>query len=122
MRNQTKYYRLHEFGKALPALRKKIEEDICKHSLSKEKVLATVVSLMERTFIRVGNSEYEKLYGSYGLTTLKDGHVNINGSALKFSSKEKRCLSFCYVKKQTPGAHRESVQGYSRKRTVSILG
>jgi DNA topoisomerase-1 len=45
---------------------------------------------MERTFIRVGNSEYEKLYGSYGLTTLKDGHVNINGATLKFSFKGKK--------------------------------
>lgn len=45
---------------------------------------------MERTFIRVGNSEYEKLYGSYGLTTLKDGHVNINGSDIKFSFKGKK--------------------------------
>jgi DNA topoisomerase-1 len=57
-----------------------MEADISHSMLSKRKVLATVVSLMERTFIRIGNSEYEKLYGSYGLTTLKDGHVDINGA------------------------------------------
>jgi DNA topoisomerase-1 len=71
-------------------MRKKMEDDISHSKLSKEKVLATVVSLMERTFIRIGNSEYEKLYGSYGLTTLKDGHVDINGATLKFSFKGKK--------------------------------
>lgn len=90
IRNQTKFHRLYEFGKELPKLRKKIEQDICTPRLTKEKVLATVVSLMERTFIRVGNSEYEKLYGSYGLTTLKDGHVNIQGATMKFSFKGKK--------------------------------
>jgi DNA topoisomerase-1 len=90
VRNQTKFHRLYEFGKVLPLMRKKMEDDISHSKLSKEKVLATVVSLMERTFIRIGNSEYEKLYGSYGLTTLKDGHVDINGATLKFSFKGKK--------------------------------
>jgi len=90
IRNQTKFHHLYEFGKELPRLRKRLEEDICNPELTKEKVLATVVSLMERTFIRIGNSEYEKLYGSYGLTTLKDGHVNINGATLKFAFKGKK--------------------------------
>ncbi|SHH92744.1 DNA topoisomerase-1 [Chryseolinea serpens] len=90
VRSQTKFHRLLEFGKGLPALRQRIERDICVSSLTKEKVLATVVSLMERTFIRVGNNEYEKLYGSYGLTTLKDDHVNISGATLKFSFKGKK--------------------------------
>ena len=66
----------------------------------KQKVLSTVVSLMERTFIRIGNSEYERLYGSYGLTTLKDGHVDINGATLKFAFKGKKGrLSLCNFKK-----------------------
>jgi len=90
VRNQTKFHRLYEFGKELPNLRSRIEKDICSTKLTREKVLATVVSLMERTFIRVGNSEYEKLYGSYGLTTMKDGHVDINGSTMKFSFKGKK--------------------------------
>lgn len=90
LRNQTKFHHLYEFGKALPTLRRQIEKDICTPRLSKEKVMATVVSLMERTFIRIGSAEYEKLYGSYGLTTLKDGHVNINGATIKFSFKGKK--------------------------------
>jgi DNA topoisomerase-1 len=89
-RNETKFHRLHDFGKTLPVLRKKIQRDISKPTLCKEKVLATIVSLMERTYIRVGNCEYEKLYGSYGLTTLKDNHVKINGSAIKFSFNGKK--------------------------------
>lgn len=90
VRNQTKFHRLVEFGKSLPALRTKIEADIASATLTKDKVLATIVSLMEKTFIRVGNSEYEKLYGSYGLTTLKDGHVKINGGTIAFSFKGKK--------------------------------
>jgi DNA topoisomerase I len=90
VRNQTKFHRLYEFGKVLPQLRMRIEKDISRPTLSKEKVLATVVSVMERTFIRIGNSEYERLYGSYGLTTMKDGHVDINGAMLKFSFKGKK--------------------------------
>lgn len=90
IRNQTKFHRLLEFGKCLPVLRKKVESDLASATLSKDKVLATIVSLMEKTFIRVGNSEYEKLYGSYGLTTLKDGHVTINGGTIAFSFKGKK--------------------------------
>jgi DNA topoisomerase-1 len=90
VRNQTKFHRLIEFGKSLPTLRKKVEADLASAALPKDKVLATIVSLMEKTFIRVGNSEYEKLYGSYGLTTLKDGHVKINGGTIDFSFKGKK--------------------------------
>ncbi len=90
VRNQTKFHRLYEFGKVLPQMRKKMEDDISHSMLSKEKVLATVASLMERTFIRIGNAEYERLYGSYGLTTLKDGHVDINGATIKFAFKGKK--------------------------------
>jgi len=90
IRNQTKFHSLHYFGNELPHLRKRIEGDICNPRLTRDKVLATVVSLMERTFIRIGNSEYEKLYGSYGLTTMKDGHVDINGATMKFSFKGKK--------------------------------
>jgi DNA topoisomerase I len=90
LRNETKFHRLYEFGKVLPSIRLKLEEDLAKKELSEEKVLATVVSLMERTYIRVGNDEYEKLNGSYGLTTLKDSHVKINGDNLLFSFKGKK--------------------------------
>jgi DNA topoisomerase-1 len=70
LRDETKFHRLYEFGKVLPRIRTKVEEDFKKKELCQEKVLALVVSLMERTYIRIGNSGYEKLYGSYGLTTL----------------------------------------------------
>jgi DNA topoisomerase-1 len=85
VRNETKFHRMYEFGKALPSLRKRIEHDMALHSLCQPHVVAAVISLMERTYIRVGSEDYEKLYGSYGITTLKDNHVKINGSELKFS-------------------------------------
>ncbi|HEV7331330.1 MAG TPA: DNA topoisomerase IB [Flavisolibacter sp.] len=90
LRNETKFHRLYEFGKVLPSIRLRVEEDLSKKELSEEKVLATVVSIMERTFIRVGNDDYEKLYGSYGLTTLKDKHVSVNGNTVRFSFKGKK--------------------------------
>jgi DNA topoisomerase-1 len=85
LRSHTKFYRLHDFGKVLPAIRLNLEKDLSLSGLPPDKVLAAVVSLMERTNIRVGNNFYEKLYGSFGLTTLKDKHVKIEGSKLKFS-------------------------------------
>jgi DNA topoisomerase-1 len=90
LRNETKFHRLYEFGKLLPSLRLKLEEDFSKKNLCEEKVLATVISLMERTYIRIGNNDYEKIYGSYGLTTLKDKHVKIEGDQLLFSFKGKK--------------------------------
>ena len=90
LRNQTKFHRLLEFGKVLPKLRLKLEEDMSHQELSEEKVIATVISLMERTYIRIGSSDYEKMYGSYGLTTLKDKHVSIKGSEMSFSFKGKK--------------------------------
>ena len=90
LRNETKFHRLYEFGKLLPSLRLKLEEDMTKKDLSEEKVIATLVSLMERTYIRIGNNDYEKLYGSYGLTTLKDKHVQVEGDKIVFSFKGKK--------------------------------
>lgn len=90
LRNETKFHRMYEFGRQLLALRQKLEDDFAEKNLTEQKVLATVVSLMERTYIRVGNNDYEKMYGSYGLTTLKDKHVTIKGDNLKFSFKGKK--------------------------------
>ena len=90
LRNETKFHRLYEFGKLLPSMRLKMEEDLAKKDLSEEKVIATVISLMERTYIRIGNDDYEKLYGSYGLTTLKDNHVTVKGDKLQFCFKGKK--------------------------------
>ena len=85
VRTQTKFHRLYEFGKALPSIRTKIEKDLSTSVLTEEKVLATVINLMELTYIRIGNNGYEKLYGSYGLTTLKDKHVSIKNEKINFS-------------------------------------
>lgn len=85
LRNETKFHRLYEFGKALPRLRRRIKKDIKAKELNREKVLATVIDLMEKTYIRIGNNDYEKKNGSYGITTLRDKHVDINGGKLVFS-------------------------------------
>lgn len=90
LRNETKFHRMFEFGKLLPSLRLQLEEDLARKTLSEEKVIATVISLMERTYIRVGSNDYEKLYGSYGLTTLKDKHVKIEGDKMHFSFRGKK--------------------------------
>lgn len=90
LRNETKFHRLYEFGKELPKLRDRLEHDLAAKELTDKKVIATVISLMERTCIRVGNDEYEKLYGSHGLTTMKDKHVEVNGDKIQFSFKGKK--------------------------------
>jgi len=90
LRNKTKFYRLPELGKLLPVIRKQINADLILPGLPKEKVLAAVVSLMEKTGIRIGNEFYEKLYGSFGLTTLKDKHAEIKGNQLKFCFRGKK--------------------------------
>lgn len=93
LRHETKFHRMYEFGKALPKLRLRVEQDISQKELSQNKVIALVISLMERTYIRIGNSGYEKMYGSYGLTTLKDRHVKVNGKTAMFSFKGKKGIS-----------------------------
>lgn len=90
LRNHTKFYKMLQFGNALPTIRLHLEEDLALKTLEKRKVLAVVVSLMERTNIRIGNNIYEKLYGSFGLTTLKDKHVDISGKKMHFSFKGKK--------------------------------
>jgi DNA topoisomerase-1 len=84
LRSETKFHRLFEFGKVLPQLRRRVKKDIREKELTEKKIIATVINLMEETYIRIGNNGYEKMYGSYGLTTLKDRHVNIKGDQLKF--------------------------------------
>jgi DNA topoisomerase I len=93
LRNHTKFYRLLDFGKALPAMRRRMEKDLSMKGLPPEKVLAAVVLIMEETRIRIGNALYEKLYGSFGLTTLKDQHVKLRGSSLSFMFRGKKGIS-----------------------------
>ena len=90
VRSETKFHRLYEFGKALPALRQQLEKDIAIGDLSERRVLAAVILLMESTYIRIGNAGYEKMNGSYGLTTLKDKHIAIKSGEMNFSFKGKK--------------------------------
>ncbi len=90
LRNTTKFYRMLELGKVLPAIRKQVHKDLALEGLPKNKVLAAVISLMEKTGIRIGNEFYEKLYGSFGLTTLKDKHVKIRAGTVKFTFRGKK--------------------------------
>jgi DNA topoisomerase-1 len=78
-----------DFAIALPQIRKRVEADLKKTPLSREHVLATIVKLLERTLIRIGNMEYARANNSFGLTTLRDDHVQINGSQITFHFRAK---------------------------------
>jgi len=89
VRDGTKYEHMLAFAQALPTIRERIDNDMRGRGLTRERVLATVVRLLETTMIRVGNADYVKQNQSYGLTTLKNRHVKIDGSELRFRFKGK---------------------------------
>lgn len=89
VRDASKYERLADFAHALPAIRRTIERHQLLPGLPREKVLATVVALLEETGIRIGNEEYARANGSFGLTTLRNKHVRIKGDELLFSFRGK---------------------------------
>ena len=93
IRNQTKFYRLKEFGKRLPLMRANLERDLSLKGLPHRKVLAAMVSLLERINIRVENAFYEKLDESFGLTTIKNSHTKIDGAKLHLSLSGKKGVS-----------------------------
>lgn len=84
VRDETKYTRMIAFGEALPTIRARIGHDLKMPGLSRDKVLAAVVWLLDTTAIRVGNEEYARENGSFGLTTLRNRHVDITGSKIHF--------------------------------------
>jgi DNA topoisomerase I len=86
---QTKYEHMLEFAQALPDIRRKVAEHMALRGLPREKVLATVVHLLETTLIRVGNDDYARQNESYGLTTLRNKHVKVDGAQLRFQFKGK---------------------------------
>ncbi|WP_338663086.1 DNA topoisomerase IB [Pararoseomonas sp. SCSIO 73927] len=88
-RDATKYEHMEEFAAALPALRARVAADLARKELCREKVLATVVRLLETTLIRVGNDDYAKENGSFGLTTLRNKHVKVEGRTMRFAFKGK---------------------------------
>jgi DNA topoisomerase-1 len=83
-RDSNKYERLSAFAKTLPALRRAVDRDLAKPGMPREKVLAAVVALLETTLIRIGNEEYARANGSYGLTTLRNRHARVRGATLRF--------------------------------------
>lgn len=90
LRNHTKFYKTLDFGNSLPLIRKQLKKDLSEKGLTLRKILATIVTLMEHTQIRIGSAAYEKENGSFGLTTFKDRHVTLKGNAVKFSFKGKK--------------------------------
>jgi DNA topoisomerase I len=90
VRDETKYEHLILFGESLPALRRRVEEDLKASGLSYAKVLATITRLLDITFIRVGNEEYAQSNASYGLTTLRNRHVSIKGDEISLRFRGKR--------------------------------
>jgi len=88
-RDEGKYGRMVEFGTALPLIRRRVDADLRKKPLSRDFVLATVVRLLEKTLIRIGNKEYARANDSFGLTTLQDRHVTIKGPSLRFTFRAK---------------------------------
>lgn len=90
LRNQHKFDNMLVFGDVLPQLRETTDQHLRKHDITREKVLATVIRLLDSTLIRIGNREYARMNDSYGLVTLRDRHVDIEGSKIKFEFTGKR--------------------------------
>lgn len=88
-RDENKFGRMMSFAKALPSIRKRVSLDLRNSGMQREKVLATVVALLESTLIRVGNDEYARQNGSYGLTTMRNRHAKVAGAKIDFSFKGK---------------------------------
>jgi DNA topoisomerase-1 len=84
VRDATKYERMLDFAKVLPKIRKRVNADLRRRELTREMVIATIVRLLELTLIRVGNDEYAKANHSYGLTTLHEKHVDVEGARVRF--------------------------------------
>jgi DNA topoisomerase-1 len=89
VRDDTKYHRLIAFARALASIRRRTGQDLGRPGLSRGKVLAAVVQLLEKTLIRVGNDEYAKQNQSFGLTTMRDGHVEVSGGRVRFTFRGK---------------------------------
>ncbi|MDQ2948948.1 MAG: DNA topoisomerase IB [Acidobacteriota bacterium] len=92
VRDQTKFQRMIAFGEALPVIRKRMHEDLQLANMPKNKVLATLLKLLETTRIRIGNEEYAKTNDSYGLTTMREDHVEVSGYKLRFQFRGKSGL------------------------------
>jgi DNA topoisomerase-1 len=117
IRDETKFDRMVAFAKALPSIRAAIARDVAKRAMPREKVLATVVSLLEATSIRVGNEEYARENDSYGLTTMQEEHADVRGATIRFhfrgksgkvhevQVKDKRLARVVKAGQELPGQH-----------------
>lgn len=117
VRDAAKYEHVLAFAHALPRLRRRVRQDMKKAGLPREKVLATIVYLLERTLSRVGNEDYTKENNSYGLTTLRNRHVRVRGIELQFlftgkagktwrlSLKDRRVAKVVRACQELPGQH-----------------
>lgn len=117
VRDAAKFEHILNFAKALPALRRRVRRDMAKPGMPREKVLATVIYLLERTLSRVGNETYSKDNNSYGLTTLRNRHVRVSGAELHFlftgkggkkwrlSLKDRRVANVVRACQELPGQH-----------------
>ena len=88
-RDESKFRRMLEFSEILPAIRDRVERDLRARDLTRRQVLATVVLLLDKTLMRVGNDEYARENGSFGLTTLRDRHVRVRGNLVRFNFRGK---------------------------------
>ncbi|HWA83691.1 MAG TPA: hypothetical protein VG820_09670 [Fimbriimonadaceae bacterium] len=84
VRDADKYHRMGAFGRALPAIREQADADLMRRGLPKEKVIASIVYLLERSLVRVGNEAYAKENRSFGLTTMRNRHVRVSGERIEF--------------------------------------
>jgi DNA topoisomerase-1 len=107
VRDSHKYDRIIDFGRALPRLRRRVDEDLARRGLPREKVLAAVVQVMERTLIRVGNEEYARRNKSFGLTTLRSRHVKIGADKAVFEFRGK--------------SGKDHVTGFNDRRLARVL-
>lgn len=94
IRTESKYEKLLTFTQVLPSIRQKVDADLRRRGLQRERVMAAVVRLMELTLFRIGNSEYARLNNSFGLTTLRDRHVEIENSRIRLSFRGKRGIRY----------------------------
>lgn len=132
IRNQSKFFRLGRFAMALPKIRAQVDKDLNRSGLPYEKVVALVVKLIEMTNIRIGNDAYKKLYGSFGLTTLRDKHVKFDkaktyfefvgkkGVKHKISLKSKKLAALVKRCKDIPG--QELFQYYDDNGIAHTIG
>jgi DNA topoisomerase-1 len=94
VRDESKYGKMLTFAQVLPLIRARVDTDLRRHGLPCERVLAAIVRLLELTLFRVGNSEYARANGSFGLTTLRDRHAHIQGSRIQLSFRGKRGIAY----------------------------